>query len=571
MGHGSIVTVFRRPSFFLAMSQAKPVVVPEPAKLEFRERWFDFDGFANLDDFIASEFCIPKGSWEIRRVDGGGSGLEVRDGYVEVWGVPGVYTATLLQLTIQGGCCKLPAVRVEEELRFEFRGFHLDVARGGVATVEELKKLLRWLFLIKYNYLAIYVEDLFPWDRYPDIGVKRGRYTNEEWREVVEYGKRLGIEVFPSLELCGHMEWILTLPKYWRFSEWHRPEEGCLNVSDHEAKRFAEELLEEAILKTESKYLHVGGDETWALGRGRSLDKTLKFEGPNLYAEHHSKLIRMVRNSGKIPIIWGDMVAGMYLREEERELWRKILENPVWREALIANWDYTPNTLEYFKEKVKLFKERGYEQLACPGLWNWNKYYPDFDIALTNVKNFLQAAREEGVKGFMVTAWGDDGEECLYSFLYPLILASMEYAEGKGSWEEKWLALSGESCEVLEVRKMFGKSSIANNIKRVLFSPTEEVKNLTIFDEWRQALKLAEGVLLPRDLEFIKRCLDVGLRKVEGKATVADFVGLASIYADLWLNERKPANLARVYTRFYSAAALLELERKVGGERLQSP
>lgn len=546
------------------MSEAKPVVVPEPVKLEFRGRWLSFDGFANLDPFLVEEFRLPRGKWEIRRVEREGTGLDVKEGYVEVWGDPKIYTATLIQLVVQGGCCAIPDVRVEERLRFEFRGFHLDVARGGVATVEELKRLLRWLFLLKYNYLAIYVEDLFPWDRHPDIGAKRGRYTNEEWREVVEYGKKLGIEVFPSLELAGHMENILTLPKYWRFSEWHRPEEGCLDVSDPEARRFAEELLEEAISKTDSKYVHIGGDETWAMGRGRSLDRTLKFEGPRLYAEHHSRLVRMVRERGKVPMMWGDMITGMYLRESERELWRVVLENPVWREAVIANWDYSPNTVEYFKQKIRIFKEKGYEQVVCPGLWNWNKYYPDFDTALTNVRNFLQAAREEGVKGFMVTAWGDDGEECLYSFLYPLILAAMEYAEGSGEWEEKWLALSGEPREVLEVRKAFGKGEVANNIKRVLFQPTEEVRNLPVFDAWKKALELAQGVRLPPDLEFIKRCLEVGLRKVEGRATVADFLGLASMYADLWLRERKPANLARVYARFYSAAALLELEKKVG-------
>jgi len=546
------------------VSEVKPVIVPEPAKLEFRGRWLSFDGFSNLDPFIAEEFNLPKGKWEIKRVEREGTGLEVKEGYVEVWGDPRIYTATLIQLVMQGGCCAIPDVRVEEKLRFEFRGFHLDVARGGVASVEELKRLLRWLFLLKFNFLAIYVEDLFPWDRHPDIGAKRGRYTNEEWREVVEYGKKLGIEVFPSLELAGHMENILTLPKYWRYSEWHRPEEGCLDVGDPEARKFAEELLEEAIAKTDSKYIHIGGDETWAMGRGKSLDRTLKFEGPRLYADHHSRLIRIVKERGKVPMIWGDMVAGMYLRETERELWKPILENPVWKETVIANWDYSPNTVEYFKDKVRLFKDRGYEQVVCPGLWNWNKYYPDFDTALTNVRNFLQAAREEGVKGFMVTAWGDDGEECLYSFLYPLILASMEYAEGSGSWEEKWLALSGEPCEVLEVRKAFGKGEVANFIKRVLFSPTDEVKNLPVFDSWRKALELAEGVRLPPDLAFIKRCLEVGLRKVESKATAADFLGLASLYADLWLRERKPANLARVYARFYSAAALLELEKKVG-------
>ncbi|RLE87732.1 MAG: beta-N-acetylhexosaminidase [Thermoprotei archaeon] len=538
-------------------------VVPEPAKLEFRGEWLEFDGFSNFPEFLAKEFEVPKGSWEIRRVEGEGSGVDVKKGYVEVWGDSRIYHATLLQLISQRRGY-IPAVRVEEKLKFEFRGFHLDVARGGVPTVDTLKKLLRWLFILKYNYFALYVEDLFPWEKYPDIGARRGRYSVEEWREVVDYGKRLGIEVFPSLELCGHMENILTLPRYWRFSEWHRPQEGCLNVSDEEARKFAEDLLAEALEKTDSKYIHIGGDETWALGRGRSLDKTLRFEGPRLYAEHHSKLIRMVRERGKTPLLWGDMIAGMYLRETERELWKTVLENPAWREAVIANWDYTPNTVEYFREKIRLFKERGYRQVACPGLWNWNKYYPDFDTALANVRNFLQAAREEGVMGFLVTAWGDDGEECLFSFLYPLILAAMEYAEGRGEWEEKWLALSGESREVLEVRKAFGKGEVANYIKRVLFSPTKDVKELPIFDAWRRALELASKVELPPDLDFIRRCIEVGLKKIEGRATVADFLGLASTYADLWLSERKPEGLERVYARFWRAASLIELERKAG-------
>ena len=154
----------------------KPVVVPEPVKLEYRGRWLDFDGFANLDEFLMKEVGVPKGSWKIKEVSGEGSGVDVKEGYVEVWGDPQVWKATLLQLVIQGRCCKIPDVRVEEKLKFEFRGFHLDVARGGVATTATLKKLLRWLFLLKYNYLAIYVEDLFPWDKYPDIGAKRGRY-----------------------------------------------------------------------------------------------------------------------------------------------------------------------------------------------------------------------------------------------------------------------------------------------------------------------------------------------------------------------------------------------------------
>ena len=132
--------------------------------------------------------------------------------------------------------------------------------------------------------------------------------------EVIEYGRELGIEVLPSLELAGHMEHILSLPEYRRSSEWQRPSEGCLNVSDGEAREFAYQLLRDAVETYPSEYVHIGGDETWALGRGRSLSKTWTFEGPKLYGSHQRRMIEIVKEYGKKPILWGDMISSIYLK-----------------------------------------------------------------------------------------------------------------------------------------------------------------------------------------------------------------------------------------------------------------
>ena len=548
-----------------SMAGEKVYVVPEPKRLEFTGRWFEFDGFKNFPEFLATEFKIPKGSWSVVKTEGEGTGLRVKDGVVEIWGDEKTCYATLIQLVRQGGG-KLPEVTVEEEFCFKFRGFHLDIARGGVPKAETLKSILRWLYLLKYNYFAIYVEDLFPWKTYPQIGLLRGRLTEEEWTSVVEYGEKLGVEVFPSLELCGHMEHILSLPEFWRFSEWHRPMEGCLDVSDEEAREFAYRLLQDALELTRSEYIHVGGDETWALGRGKSLAKTWSFEGPSLYEMHHRRLVEIARSRGKTPILWGDMISGMYLAgaRGSREKWAEVLESDIWKKSVIANWDYSPEPLEHFKEKINIFKSRGLEQLACPGLSNWLRYYPNFEVALTNLRNFLRAAREEGILGFMVTAWGDDGEECLFSLLDPLILASMEIAEGEGEWEEKWMALTGEPEPVFKARILFGKPVVADTLKHVLYD-TRRFKRMSkeqvdrIAREWRRILEELKDVTLPKDLEFIRRCLETGLKRIEGKATVSDYIALARIYSELWLSERKPEGLELIVTRLWGAAGRIDL------------
>jgi len=540
-------------------------IVPEPKSLKFSGETFVFDGFENFPEFLAREFNIPKGKWKITITSGEGTGLEIKEKEIVTWGDKYANYATILQLLRQDPD-RLPEVRVEEEFNFSFRGFHLDIARGGVPTVETFKRILRWLFLLKYNYFAIYFEDLFPWREHPTIGRHRGRLTEDELREVTEYGKHLGIEVFPSLELSGHMEHILSLPEYHDFSEWHRPSEGCLDLSNEEAREFAYQLLRDAVELCPSKYIHIGGDETWALGRGRSLSKTWTFEGPKLYEMHHRRMIEMVKEAGKKPILWGDMISGMYLKRitKDASRWEEVIKSPIWKEALIANWDYSPGSKEYFREKIGIFKDRGLPQLACPGLSNWRRYYPNFQTALENLKNFLEAAREEKITGFLITAWGDDGEECLFSLLKPLLLASIEIAEGSGRWEEKWMALSGESSEVLKARILFGDPEITENLKRIVFRDfwfhrMEDARREELKVKWMKTLKEVGKAQLPEDLDFIRQLIGLGVKVLSGEVRISDYITLSRMYADLWLNERKPEGLEMIIERFWGAAGRKDL------------
>jgi len=564
-------------------------IVPEPKRLEFKGRWFEFKGFENFPEFLSQEFKVPKGNLRIKKIEKEGNGIEIKENEILIWGDENVAYATLIQLLTQNPT-KLPEAIIEEEFSFKFRGYHLDIARGGVPHLKEFKRILRWLFLLKYNYFAIYFEDLFPWEKYPEIGALRGRLTREELKEIISYAQKLNIEVFPSLELCGHMENILVLPNFMKFSEWHRPEEGCIDLSNEEAKNFTYDLLEEVINFFPSKYIHIGGDETWALGRGRSLDKDGVFKGPELFEMHHRNLIYKVKEKGKIPMVWGDMLTGMYLREEEKERWKIVLESDIWDETIIANWDYTHLPQEHFLNKINMFGKRKEREIACPGLSNWNRFYPNFDVALANITNFLIPAKKEKLTGFLLTSWGDDGAECLYSFLDPLILATMEIAEGNKDWEEKWISLRGESREILEVRKTLGQNDIAETIKHVFLGdqmyryatellkdrerkPTGdfwadyylEMTNLLSNKEklkkkYEEVFETISQANLPEDLALIRDMLKISIDRINGRLKFSEFASFGNKYAELWLSERKKENLEKVITKVYGAGGRADLE-----------
>lgn len=539
-------------------------IVPQPKVIRFSGKWVEFDGFKNFPEFLANEFSIPKGSWQLEIIQKDGTGVEVKNKKVKIWGNLSIAYATVIQLLLQQKGL-MPEIYVEEEFKFKFRGYHLDIARGGVPKVETFKNILKWLFILKYTHFAIYVEDLFPWEKHPKIGAARGRLTKEELKEVVEYGSKLGIEVFPSLELTGHMEHILSIPEYSQYSEWYLPREGCLNISDEKARNFAYELLEEVLEFFPSKFVHIGGDETWALGRGKSLEKNWMFEGPKLYEQHHKKLIEIVEEYSKTPLLWGDMLTGAFLNQNERNVWSKLLESDIWSRVVIANWDYAAQPKEYFIKRIENFGERYKEnQIVCPGFSNWHKFYPDFESSTENIKNFINAAADKKLNGFLVTAWGDDGEECLFSFLNPLLVVTIEYAEGNGNWEESWILLSGENEKLLNVRKVFGNSIVTNNLKKLLYGAynyqqmsdeeKEKVKNAL-----KKALETSEGVNLPEDLALAKQIINVCLKRLGGDLRISDLLEVANIYARLWLSERKKEGLELIVSRLWASAGRLDL------------
>jgi len=197
-------------------------------------------------------------------------------------------------------------------------------------------------------------------------------------------------------------------------------------------------------------------------------------------------------------------------------------------------------------------------QLACPGISNWNRLYPNFDDAIANLEGFLDAARKKGVMGFAITAWGDDGSECLFSFLDPLILIGMEAAESGSTskWTEKWIRIAGEPREVVQARMVLGRREVADNLKKSLYrhevTPSQSAPQIDLPET-------IERIPLPEDLHFIRECVRVA-SKTREEAHPSDYIALANTYAKLWLAERKPQGLKRVLTKLWGSAAAVELK-----------
>ena len=190
----------------------------------------------------------------------------------------------------------LPLVSINDEPRFGYRGFMLDVSRHFF-TVEEVKRMIDIMAVYKMNRFHWHLTDDQGWrveiKRYPKlttVGATRANswtvdmnygdywtneqygpyfYTQEEIKDVVAYAKERHIEIIPEIDMPGHF--VAAMTAYPEFSCWPEGAHALwvtggistdvLNVANPEAVQFAKNILEELCELFPYPQIHIGGDE----------------------------------------------------------------------------------------------------------------------------------------------------------------------------------------------------------------------------------------------------------------------------------------------------------------------
>ena len=367
-------------------------VVPEPRKIEKRNGAFNiltttkithYPGLRSLAERLAEYVPLDvreynagdKGNIVLRekenlpaeayRLEVGAEGITVEGG-----SPAGVHNGveTLLQLLpsmvyskelsfpVAVGYCV-----VEDEPRFAYRGFMLDVCRTWM-SVEEVKTFVERLAHHKINKLHIHLSDDEGWrieiKSRPDlteVGGYRGVgspvaarygkwderyggfYTQEQMRDIVEYAAVRNIEIIPEIDLPGHSHNLARV----------RPEILCnytpgLKASDGYdtrsvmcvAKQSNYDLLDDVFRELAdifpSEWVHIGGDEvnTSQWSRCPDCKALMASEGIGIdkLQEHFmNRVAKIVGKYGKNPCVWNEaMKAGTLTKSAQVYGWESV-------------------------------------------------------------------------------------------------------------------------------------------------------------------------------------------------------------------------------------------------------
>lgn len=176
----------------------------------------------------------------------------------------------------------IPAVEISDAPQRPWRGMMLDVARYFYDK-EFVKKYIDMMAMYKLNKLQFHMIDDSGWrleiKKYPkltEIGAWAGPdhrrlggyYTQEDIREIIEYGKLRNVEIIPEIEFPAHMlsaivayPWLSCTGEQHEVPEQHFISRDLLCVGKESSYQFLQDILEETVELFPSAYINIGGDE----------------------------------------------------------------------------------------------------------------------------------------------------------------------------------------------------------------------------------------------------------------------------------------------------------------------
>jgi hexosaminidase len=196
----------------------------------------------------------------------------------------------------------IPGMEITDWPDVDIRAVHYDTKHHQDRS-SYVKSFIRDLSRYKINMLVWEWEDKFAYNSHPEIGAP-GAFTMDEMREFTRYAREYHIELVPLVQGLGHVSYILKWPQYKDLRE--------IADSDWEFCPLKEgtydllfDLWDEAIKATpESRYIHIGSDETFELGHCIECQaKAQEIGKSGLYHLFANKAVKHLKKSRKV-MLW---------------------------------------------------------------------------------------------------------------------------------------------------------------------------------------------------------------------------------------------------------------------------
>lgn len=290
---------------------------------------------------------------------------------------------------------ELPTGTVRDWPAMRYRGVQDDLSRGPVPTLEFQKHQIRVLASFKANIYSPYFEHTLLYPNEPMSAPPGGALTPAEVKELVAYARQYHVTVLPEQEAFGHLHHVL---KYELYQDAAETSHGHVLAPGQQATLpLIKDWFTQIAAEFPSPFVHIGADETWDLGAGRTHEQVQSQGYGPVYVSFLKQIHDELAPLNRRLLFWGDIggadpaaVAGLP------------------KDMIAVPWNYWSTS--GFDKMIEPFAKAGIETWVAPGDANWNEVFPSARTALWNIQGFVRDGQRLGSTGTINTVWNDDGE-----------------------------------------------------------------------------------------------------------------------------------------------------------------
>ena len=247
---------------------------------------------------------------------------------------------------------ELPTGTIRDWPAMRYRGVQDDLSRGPVPTLEFQKHQIRVFASFKANIYSPYFEHTLAYPNEPMSAPLGGAMTPSEVKELVAFARQYHVTILPEQEAFGHLHHVLKYELYQDAAE--TPHGHVLAPGQAATIPLIKDWFTQIAAEFPSPFVHIGADETWDLGRGRTQQQVeSQGYGPVYVAflkQIHDELAPLNRRL----LFWGDIggadpaaVAGLP------------------KDMIAVPWNYWSTT--GFDKMIEPFAKAGIETWVAPG------------------------------------------------------------------------------------------------------------------------------------------------------------------------------------------------------------
>jgi len=320
---------------------------------------------------------------------------------------------------------------MENQIKFRRLGTMLNCSSNGALNITSLKKWIDIQTDLGYNTFLLYMEDTYELDDNPYFGYMRGRYSQDELKELDSYALSKGVELIPCIQTLAHLNALTRWPAY-------KPlwDTGCILLAGEE-KVYA---LIDQMFATMSKCfstrtLNVGMDEASMIGRGKYYDLHGDVDHSQIFIDHLKRVAEIGAKYGYSLTIWSDMffrlvTGGKYGTTCATAHIREGIAEQIPENVELVFWHYAYSTEEQFDQVFAAHNRLKENTWFAGGIRTWQGFSPENLLSIEIARGAVAACIRNGIQDVFFTLWGGDGGECSKFAALPALFYISELAKG---------------------------------------------------------------------------------------------------------------------------------------------